>query len=107
MSTRALAGPRPRLSRRTALLVALLLVLGAAGIVPAKQYLAQRARMTAVEERIEALTAERRRLQARVDRLKDPAELERLARECLGMVRPGEIAFVGVPKGGGTLPSDC
>ena len=35
-------------------------------------------------------------------------ELERIARECLGMVKPGEIAFVVVPKGGHTAtPSDC
>jgi cell division protein FtsB len=89
------------------MLTAVVLLLGAAGVVPAKQYLAQRDRIADLEVQIRALTAERGRLQHRVDRLRDPAELERLARECLGMVKPGEIAFVGVSEGGAPLPSDC
>jgi cell division protein FtsB len=39
-------------------------------------------------------------LNARIFQLKDPAYLERLARECLGMVAPGETAFVMVPEQG-------
>jgi cell division protein FtsL len=38
-------------------------------------------------------------LRQQVARLHDPAYLERIARECLGMTRPGEISFVVVPKG--------
>ena len=107
MSSRAVAGLRPRLTPRAAVLTAVILVLGATGIVPAKQYFEQRDRIGELQHRVELLQRERGRLQVRIDRLKDPEELERMARECLGMVRPGEISFVGVPQGGGTLPSDC
>ena len=33
--------------------------------------------------------------------------LERIARECLGMVKPGETAFVVVPAHGKPDPPDC
>jgi cell division protein FtsB len=32
--------------------------------------------------------------------MRDPAYVERFARECLGMIKPGEIPFVVVPKHG-------
>jgi cell division protein FtsB len=58
---------------------------------------------TAAAERVDALTATRDQLRTEVDRLEDrrerlhdPEELEQLAREQLGMVRPGEIPFVVV-----------
>ena len=38
-----------------------------------------------------------REFEARIGELNDPAYLERLARECLGMVKPGETAFVVDP----------
>ena len=44
-------------------------------------------------------------LRAEISRLHDPTELEKLARECLGMVGPGEVAFV-IP-GLTADPSDC
>jgi len=106
VSSRAEVGTRPRLHPRSALLGALLLLLAATGIVPVKQYLAQRERMADLERKVELLATERERLRARIAQLQDPAELERLARECLGMVKPGEIAFVGVPEGGGPA-ADC
>ena len=99
--------PRPRLQGRTALLAGIVLLLAATGVVPAKQYFSQRARMAELEQKVELLAAERERLRAKVVRLQDPAELERLARECLGMVKPGEIAFVGVPESGSAPAPDC
>jgi cell division protein FtsB len=59
--------------------------------------------------RLEGRTVELERqnadLRATINGLNDPAELERLARECLGMVGPGETALV-IP---GAQPSraDC
>ena len=44
---------------------------------------------------------------AQVTRLSDPAELQRIARECLGMVMPGETAFMTVPKHGTLVPPKC
>ncbi len=47
-----------------------------------------------LELRVEALVAERARLRARVVALQsDPLEVEALARERLGMVRPGELVL--------------
>jgi cell division protein FtsB len=86
---------------------AVILMLGATAIVPLRQYLAQRSQIGGLERKIEVLIQERSRLERRIERLQDPAELERIARECLGMVKPGEIAFVAVPESG-TLPkTDC
>jgi cell division protein FtsB len=50
-------------------------------------------------------------LERRIELLNDPEHLERLARRCLGMVRPGEILFV-VPEeepagAGAAVPADC
>ncbi len=44
------------------------------------------------------LLAENRSLREEIRRLQDPAYVERLAREELGLVRPGEIAVVLVPQ---------
>ena len=48
-----------------------------------------------------------REVEKRVKQLQDPDYLERLARECLGMVMPGDIAFVSVPKGSKTGSPSC
>ncbi len=51
-----------------------------------------------LEHRRDVLLAENRRLRQELRRLQDPAYVERLAREQLGLVRPGEIAVVLVPR---------
>lgn len=109
MSSRAEAVPRmrPRLTRRAAVLGAIVLMLAATAIVPLRQYLSQRSQIGGLERKIEALIQERSRLEQRVEQLQDPEELERIARECLGMVKPGEIAFVAVPKSGQLPQGDC
>ena len=99
----AVAEPPRRLTVRAAVLVAIVLVLGTAAAAPVRQYLAQRAEIQRLEQRVEGLAEARDELEAEVGRLLDPEELERLARACLGMVRPGEIPFV-VP---GQPPPDC
>jgi len=83
------------------LLVAVTLILLMA-VVPARQYLDQRARISDLERRTAELEDQNAGLRSEVSRLNDPAELERLARGCLGMVAPGEVAFV-TP---GQAPSD-
>jgi cell division protein FtsB len=82
-------------------------MLSATAIVPLRQYLSQRSQIGGLERKIEALTQERSRLERRVEQLQDPDELERIARECLGMVKPGEIAFVAIPKSGRLPKGDC
>ena len=98
---------RPRLTRRAALLGAIILMLAATAIVPLRQYVSQRSQIGGLEKKIEALIQERSRLERRIEQLQDPDELERIARECLGMVKPGEIAFVAVPASGRLPKGDC
>jgi cell division protein FtsB len=105
----ALARPRLRLSGRAVALAALVILLVAAGTGVFRQFLAQRARIGRLERQVEVLEAERTRLERRIGLLNDPEHLERLARRCLGMVRPGEILFV-VPReepDGTNVPSAC
>ncbi len=91
--------PRGRITIRAVVLAAILLVLGISAAGPVRNYLAQRAEIDQLEQRIDTLERERIQLERELERIRDPDELERLARECLGMVRPGEIAFAN-PRGG-------
>ncbi|HEY7661253.1 MAG TPA: septum formation initiator family protein [Actinomycetota bacterium] len=96
---------RPRLTGRAAgLLVAVALLLLMA-LVPTRQLLAQRGAIADLERRAAELEERNGDLRARVSRLHDPAELERLARACLGMVGPGELVFVRA--GRVADPSEC
>jgi cell division protein FtsB len=90
----------PRLTGRAAGLLAVVLVLAMSLVVPLRQYGSQRARVAELAARVDALSRANTRLEQQLVRLRDPQYLERLARECLGMVKPGEIAFVTVPKKG-------
>ena len=92
--TRTLERDRPRLTGRAAALLVAATVLLLLLLVPARQYLDQRARITELERQGTALERQNAELRGEIALLRDPVELERLARECLGMVRPGEIALV-------------
>lgn len=72
----------------------LAILLGVMAIGPVKSY-------TAAADRVDQLYKSRAELQSQVDRLEqrrvelaDPEEIELLAREQLGLVRPGEIPYV-------------
>jgi cell division protein FtsB len=109
MSVRSQALPRSRarLTARAGILAALVVIIGALSIVPAKQLLGQRATIAELEQRSERLQRANDALEERISRLHDPDELERLARVCLGMVKPGETAFVAVPRHGISSPVPC
>jgi cell division protein FtsB len=98
---------RARLSPGGALLLVVVTLLLVAAIAPVRNLMNQRGQMRELQR--QALTLQRQNtvLQARVNQLNDPLYLEQLARRCLGMVRPGEIAFVVIPKHGTPTPSDC
>ncbi len=121
MSTRTAAHPkaaRPALQheeprravRATAragfLLMVVLLVLTLA-IAPMKAFISQRAQLAEMQRQTAMLEKANGELTARIDQLHDPAYLERLARECLGMVAPGETSFITVPKNGAPQPPEC
>jgi cell division protein FtsB len=104
-TTRTLPRDRPRLTGRAAALLVVVLVLGMLALVPARAFLEQRGRIADLERRAAELEAENDELRLKISRLHDPAEIERLARACLGMVGPGETALV-LP-GSGPAPSGC
>ena len=99
----ALERPRVRPTGRAALLLVVVVMLGLLSVGPARQYLAQRTEISDLERRAAALERANDRLRSDIDRLRDPEYLQRLARACLGMVEPGEIAFVS--KASGTDPA--
>jgi cell division protein FtsL len=103
--TRTLERDRPRLTGRAAALLVAVALLALLTLVPARQYLAQRGRIDDLERQAARLEQQNASLREQIAALHDPTELERLARECLGMVRPGEIALV-VP-GITPAPGDC
>ncbi len=95
MTVRGEAGDgRPRPTARAAILLIAITILAVLLTVPARQYLSERGRIDALERQAERLQAANATLQTQIAGLHDPAEMERLARECLGMVKAGEIAFV-------------
>jgi cell division protein FtsB len=76
-------------------------------IAPIRGYLDQRTQIAELERQAAVLDHQNQELEARIADLNDPRTLERLARECLGMVKPGEISFVTIPKGEAPTPPDC
>jgi cell division protein FtsL len=75
----------------------LILLLGAAfltQVVPYRQIVESNRQVAEARAQLAQLTSENKELQADVEALQTPAEIEKLAREKLGYVRPGETAFV-------------
>ena len=64
--------------------------------VPMRQFFAQRDRLAEAQARQRAQAARVAELEAAKERLQDPAYVERLARERLRYVRPGEVPFIVV-----------
>jgi len=75
----------------------LFLVLGAAfltQVVPYRQILDSQRQVNSARAQLETLESENERLAADVAALQTDEEVEKLAREKLGYVRPGETAYV-------------
>ena len=87
-----------KLTPKAAILSVVLMVLLLYMMVPLRSYLEQRARLTQLQQQGKALQQQQAKLLGQIAQLQDPDYLQRIARECLGMVRPGEIAFVMVPR---------
>jgi cell division protein FtsB len=84
------------------LIVAVLVavVATAAGIFPFRQIIADRRSVALAQEKLLALRAENARLENQVAALQGDTEVQRLAREQFGLVRPEEVAYVVVsPEG--------
>jgi cell division protein FtsB len=89
-----------RLTPAGAALVLVIVVLLFALAVPVRTLMEQRADLARLQKEERLLSLQNEALSRQVARLHDPAYLERIARECLGMTKPGEISFVVVPRGG-------
>lgn len=80
-----------------ALVTLLFLLLGAAfltQVVPYRQIIDSQRQVASAQERLASLEAENEALEADVAALNTEAEVEKLAREKLGYVRPGETGYI-------------
>lgn len=66
-------------------------------VFPSQSWLNQRREVAARSAEVRDLEAEQRTLERRISTLKTDAEVERLAREQYGLVRPGEEAYAMLP----------
>jgi cell division protein FtsL len=99
----ALDPPRVRLTGRAALLIVVVAMMAVFSVVPVRDYLSQRSEIAQLQRRTAELERSNASLRSDIQRLHDPEYLERIARACLGMVKPGEVAFVS--KASGTDPA--
>jgi cell division protein FtsB len=103
----ALHRTRARLTARAGVLAVIVVMIAVLSIVPLQRYLKQRARIAELQHHARLVARANAELNEDIDRLRSRAWLRRLARECLGMVEPGETAFVVVPKRGDPPPPLC
>jgi cell division protein FtsB len=66
-------------------------------VLPGRTYLAQRRSLAAAETRATALARANAQLDQQVKQLQTDSEVERLAREQYGLIKPGEIPYVILP----------
>jgi cell division protein FtsB len=71
---------------------------------PARQLVEQRTQLDDLQTRLTKLNVQNQRLQNDIARLQDPGELEVLARERLGLVKPGEHAYLFVDPDASPAP---
>ena len=98
---------RVRITGRAVCLGIVVVLLLTLAVSPLRSYLRERGELAGLERSTEQLQAQNVQLGRRVGELQDPAVLERLARQCLGLVRPGETAFITVPEHGAPTPPAC
>ncbi len=86
---------RPRQKRSPLIAVVLLtaLAITLAGIFPFRQMIAQQRQVDQTEAHLQSLVAENEALEETVAALHTAPEIERIAREQFGLVRPGETGY--------------
>ena len=97
--------PTARHSPLVAVLLIVALAVTLAGIFPFRQILAQNRQVDNTRERLAVLQEENAALTQQIDALNSDVELERLAREQLGMVEPGETGVTIESPPGSELPA--
>lgn len=94
--------PSPPVARRRRIVVRLMLALVIAVallfvfVFPARTLLDQRQETQNARDVLRLLRAQNAQLEGEKQRLQDDAEVERIAREQYGLVRPGETPYVAV-----------
>lgn len=88
------AVPRVRLSGRELAIVGIVLVVVIAIVgTPLRNYLQQRSEIQRLSAAISEKEAEKDRLQSEIDKYNSPAYVKEQARERLGVIDPGEVAY--------------
>jgi cell division protein FtsB len=100
-------GRSSRLTPRATILGFVLFIAAIFAVAPARAFLDQRAERGRLAQEVQLLERQNDKLEQRLRELHDPVELERLARECLGMVEAGEIAVVPIRGGQAPKPPIC
>ena len=96
-----------RFTMRAAILAAIVGGLLLAAIPVFGRYFSMRSQEASLQQQVTTLVRENQQLAAKVKRYRDPNYLEQLARECLGMVKPGEVRFSIPPAHGAPRPPAC
>ena len=100
--------PRRRWRRvRSVMLTLVFVVAGfiATGVLPVREYLERGDTVDAAQLELDRLTAENQALADDIDALYTEQEVERVAREQYGFVRPGEVGYVvTTPEVDGVVP---
>ena len=91
-----------RVTRRRRVLIGILSALALVGflfafVYPTRTYLEQREQIGRAQDRLTVLRQQTAALERDTARLEGDAEIERVAREQYGLVRPGETPYVIVP----------
>jgi cell division protein FtsB len=96
-----------RLSARAVVLLLVMVGVMLLAIAPLRGYLGARDQLASLRRQATVLEHRNATLEAQIQQLNDPNELTRLARACLGLVAPGETAFILIPDHGRPIPPDC
>lgn len=84
---------------RGAVVLTLLAVLLMSALYPIRQYIGQKSHVSSLVAEQAELSGRIAELRTQQGLLLSDDEIERIAREQLGMVRPGEVAFAVLPDG--------
>ena len=72
-------------------------------VFPTRTYLRQRDSIETTSEQLAVLRSQTERLRSEIARLRDPAEVERIARAEYNLAKPGEELFLVIPSEAETL----
>ena len=101
-------GRRPRRGVLVALVLVGLVAGVLGGVFPFRQMFAHHRQVDAAEQQLSDLEAANTELEAEIAKLQSPVEIERIAREQFGLVRPGETGYVvEVPDAGPVVPDEA